>query len=82
MAPELLRGAKAYGPEIDVYSFGIIMWELLTCRMPWDELMKRDDDGTFVTTVPEFNRAFARGMKRGDRPTIPPDIASRSEYSA
>ena len=37
MAPEILQG-KEYTMASDIYSFGMIMWELMTCRMPfWDQ---------------------------------------------
>ena len=29
-APELLMGAADYGAEVDVYSFGILLWELFS----------------------------------------------------
>ena len=34
LAPELLRGEGA-GRASDVFSFGIIMWELMTWQTPW-----------------------------------------------
>lgn len=37
MAPEVLQG-KQYMKQSDVYSFGIIMWELVTLRLPWTDL--------------------------------------------
>src|SRR6266542_2165282 len=37
MAPEILQG-KEYTTASDIYSFGMIMWELITGRMPfWDQ---------------------------------------------
>src|ERR1043165_2025274 len=37
MAPEILQG-KEYTMASDIYSFGMIMWELTTGRMPfWDQ---------------------------------------------
>ena len=37
MAPEMLR-AEAYDERADSYSFGVVLWELLTARKPWDDL--------------------------------------------
>ena len=37
MAPELLVGGTKYGPEVDLYSFAIILWELATRKVPWEE---------------------------------------------
>src|ERR1044071_2579805 len=37
MAPEILQGKK-YTIDSDIYSFGMIMWELMTGRKPfWDQ---------------------------------------------
>ena len=39
-APEALRGSFSvpYSKEIDVYSFGILFWEILTGKIPFQEL--------------------------------------------
>ncbi|XP_022940249.1 probable serine/threonine-protein kinase SIS8 [Cucurbita moschata] len=37
MAPEVLRNEPA-NEKCDVYSFGVILWELTTCRIPWKGL--------------------------------------------
>ena len=55
LAPELLRGEDAGRPS-DVYSFGIIMWELLTWQLPWA--------GTGAHTIPVK-------VVQGDRPAVP-----------
>ena len=34
MAPEMLSNGK-YGPEVDVYSYAMILYELLTDEVPW-----------------------------------------------
>ncbi|KAA8497903.1 putative serine/threonine-protein kinase [Porphyridium purpureum] len=37
MAPEIMEG-NVYTPAADVYSFGIVFWEIWTCRMPFEGL--------------------------------------------
>ncbi|MBA0547773.1 hypothetical protein Golob_018916 [Gossypium lobatum] len=37
MAPEVLRNEPA-NEKCDVYSFGVILWELVTLRIPWKGL--------------------------------------------
>jgi hypothetical protein len=36
MAPELLRSSPFYDEKVDVYSFGVLLWELLTLQRPFD----------------------------------------------
>ena len=67
MAPELFIGGTKYGPEVDVYSFGMILWELATRQIPWDHI-----------TEPEFIRFYgmlSAALKSEQRPTIPADLA-------
>ncbi|DBA74000.1 hypothetical protein WJX77_000667 [Trebouxia sp. C0004] len=37
VAPEVLGGGQ-YGKAADVYAFGVILWEILTWQVPWDDL--------------------------------------------
>uniref|UniRef100_A0A7C9DQA1 Dual-specificity kinase n=1 Tax=Opuntia streptacantha TaxID=393608 RepID=A0A7C9DQA1_OPUST len=68
MAPELystvtLRQGekKHYNNKVDVYSFGIVLWELLTNRMPFEGMSN-------------LQAAYAAAFKQ-QRPTVPEDIA-------
>mmetsp|Transcript_21901 Transcript_21901/g.57172 ORF Transcript_21901/g.57172 Transcript_21901/m.57172 type:complete len:189 (+) Transcript_21901:3-569(+) len=66
MAPELLRtGSSKYGKEVDVYSYGIILWELLCRATPWEKQVP--DTGA------HFIGALRNAVVRGARPQIPAD---------
>ncbi|KAF8397029.1 hypothetical protein HHK36_018667 [Tetracentron sinense] len=67
MAPELystvtLRQGekKHYSNKVDVYSFGIVLWELLTNRMPFEGMSN-------------LQAAYAAAFKQ-ERPSLPEDI--------
>lgn len=38
MAPEMLK-RKAYNRKVDVYSFGLILWEMVSGRLPYDNMI-------------------------------------------
>lgn len=60
LAPEVLKD-NIYGFKADVYSFGIILWELLTWQQPWEECGLRS-----CHTVTIYN-----WVREGQRPVIP-----------
>ena len=37
MAPEVIEH-KPYGERADIFSFGILLWELLTGRVPYEDM--------------------------------------------
>lgn len=37
MAPEMIK-RKSYGRKVDVYSFGLILWEMLTGTLPYEDM--------------------------------------------
>ncbi|TDH73254.1 hypothetical protein CCR75_000508 [Bremia lactucae] len=59
-APEVLKdeATSEYSVKIDVYSFGIICWQLFTCGSPYAD-------------IPGSNLAVAEAVLSGVRPTIP-----------
>ncbi|KAG8650063.1 serine/threonine-protein kinase STY13 [Manihot esculenta] len=68
MAPELystvtLRQGekKHYNNKVDVYSFGIVLWELLTNRMPFEGMSN-------------LQAAYAAAFKQ-ERPSLPEDVS-------
>jgi serine/threonine protein kinase len=59
MAPEVT--SYDYSLSVDVFSFGVILWELLTCRMPWA--------GSAYT----FPHLIIGAVLRGERPEVTND---------
>ncbi|KAK7362842.1 hypothetical protein VNO77_04966 [Canavalia gladiata] len=58
MAPEMIK-RKSYGRKVDVYSFGLILWEMLTGTIPYEDMTP-------------IQAAFAVVNKKS-RPVIPSD---------
>eukprot|EP00249_Psilotum_nudum_P017527 c26373_g1_i2 orf=903-2117(+) len=65
MAPEMIQH-RSYNHKVDVYSFGIVLWELITGNLPFQNM----------TAV---QAAFAV-VNRGVRPTIPADCPPALSY--
>eukprot|EP00041_Stephanoeca_diplocostata_P017529 m.355265 g.355265 ORF g.355265 m.355265 type:complete len:956 (+) comp20735_c1_seq2:219-3086(+) len=72
MAPEMMRRGGAYGQEVDVYSYGIVLWELLTRCIPWEKDISE--------TGPFFSAALWDAVQGGQRPTIPTTSELPSTY--
>ena len=63
MAPEVLAG-KSFNEKADVYSFGIVLWEILTRKEPFEEF----------ESFEEFRMAVCM---HHIRPPIPPNTLPR-----
>lgn len=64
MAPGLMIKGRYYGQEIDVYSFAIVMWELLTRATPWETDLIVKSEAAFVL-------ALYDAVRQGRRPSVP-----------
>ncbi|OHT13599.1 TKL family protein kinase [Tritrichomonas foetus] len=42
MAPELLGGSTNYNEKIDVYAYGIVLWEILMKQLPYQNMEQND----------------------------------------
>ncbi|XP_026403266.1 serine/threonine-protein kinase EDR1-like isoform X2 [Papaver somniferum] len=67
MAPEVIRNEPANG-KADVYSFGVILWELATSKIPWADLKPMQRGGappaikdTFTTVI--FTECVASNLE-------------------
>jgi len=59
MAPEIMSGSTDYTSKVDVYAFGMLLFEIMSREPPFVDF----DNGELKTLVP-----------RGVRPEVPPDV--------
>eukprot|EP00238_Polyblepharides_amylifera_P011568 CAMPEP_0196581798 /NCGR_PEP_ID=MMETSP1081-20130531/35622_1 /TAXON_ID=36882 /ORGANISM="Pyramimonas amylifera, Strain CCMP720" /LENGTH=637 /DNA_ID=CAMNT_0041902153 /DNA_START=111 /DNA_END=2024 /DNA_ORIENTATION=+ len=64
MSPEVIEH-RAYDTAVDVYSFAITLWELLTCRVPYSHL----------TPLQAAVGVVQKGMRPEIPPECPPDLS-------
>jgi serine/threonine protein kinase len=69
-APEVLRG-EPFTEKCDVWSFGVVLWELLTRRRPYADL-----DVPVYYIILNGARARARAHVYGRRPLKPRQAAA------
>ena len=67
-APEAFD--EQYEAPAEVYAYGILLWELLTCEVPWAS--------NPVTGQPFTQAALMRAVLSGTRPSLPPVPAEAS----
>ena len=73
MAPEMMQAQTKIGPSVDIYSFGVVMWEVWSRRKPWSELHKNQD---IFKTVREEKRALSSPENEDVRSTFFSDVHS------
>lgn len=76
MAPEVFRGDQHYDSAVDVYSYGLILWQLATRRVPWDDF---GENLSYLQLLDTLTNA----LQSGRRPSVPKDVAEEhSEFVA
>jgi len=79
MAPELLEQRLVYGPPVDVFSYAVVIWEVIACLPPWQsnpELLR--DQSAFIAAVVAGRRPL---VTRAMREEAPPGLVALMEES-
>ena len=64
MSPERLRGKGDYSPDWQVYSMGILLWELSSGRMPFEEIINRAEAGPrLAKSMEQLTSAIMKGLR-------------------
>ncbi|KAG0329526.1 hypothetical protein BGZ99_001528 [Dissophora globulifera] len=72
MAPERIMGMGNYTLEWSVYSLGVLLWELSSGRMPFEEIITRAESGTRLTkSMEQLSSAIVKGLREEAAPNTP-----------
>ncbi|KAF8979721.1 hypothetical protein BGZ46_005124 [Entomortierella lignicola] len=64
MAPEKLVGKDSYNPDWEIYSLGILLWELSSGRIPFDEIIARAESGPRLAKhIEQLSSAIVKGLR-------------------
>ncbi|KAG0335705.1 hypothetical protein BG000_007295 [Podila horticola] len=72
MAPEKLSGASGYSPDWEIFSLGILLWELSSGRMAFDEIITRAESGPrLAKNMEQLSTAIVKGLREEPIPGTP-----------
>jgi serine/threonine protein kinase len=72
MAPERIMGLGSYSLEWSLYSLGVLLWELSSGRMPFEEILARAESGPrFAKTMEQLSSAIVKGLREETVPGTP-----------
>ncbi|KAF9921206.1 hypothetical protein BGZ65_010547, partial [Modicella reniformis] len=72
MAPERIMGLGSYSLEWSLYSLGILLWELSSCRMPFEDIIARAESGPrLAKTMEQLSSAVVKGLREETVPGTP-----------
>ncbi|KAG0209032.1 hypothetical protein BGX33_005878 [Mortierella sp. NVP41] len=72
MAPERLQGRGSYSSDWGVYSLGILLWELSSGRMPFDDIINRAEAGPrLAKNMDQLSSAIVKGLREETIPGTP-----------
>ncbi|KAG0200653.1 hypothetical protein BGX28_006335 [Mortierella sp. GBA30] len=72
MAPERILGKGSYSPDWEVFSLGVLLWELSSGRMPFDEIITRAEAGPrLAKNMEQLSSAIVKGLREETIPGTP-----------
>ncbi|KAI8361502.1 kinase-like domain-containing protein [Mortierella sp. GBAus27b] len=72
MAPERIMGLGTYSLEWSLYSLGVLLWELSSGHMPFEEILARAESGPrFAKTMEQLSSAIVKGLREETVPGTP-----------
>lgn len=72
MAPEKISGTGGYSPDWEIFSLGILLWELSSGRMPFDEIITRAESGPrLAKNMEQLSVAIVKGLREEPIPGTP-----------
>ncbi|KAF8964720.1 hypothetical protein BGZ46_000740 [Entomortierella lignicola] len=72
MAPERIMGRGSYCLDWSVYSLGVLLWELSSGKMPFEEIIARAESGPrLAKNMEQLSSAIVKGLREEAVPGTP-----------